>query len=297
MSTPPSSGSQDGYGRPYPPQSPPSSHPYPPASQGSPGGQGYGGPAAGGPAPQGYGDPSPGTGSPSQGFGAQGDLGQQPPSQQPPSQQPPGYGPAPGGSGPQQGGIFAQDPPKKSGPGKWIAIGCGGCAVLVLIIVLIVGLLWHFGGGFKPDSDVPTPPSSSEATPTDDATVDDDATTDDATTDEATGDDEATTDEATTDDAATGDEVVVTFEVETDGGHSLVTYSAPGGELDQKWFDEKTWNSKETFADASDLIGVNMNVIPGEGEATCRIIIDGEVVDEQTDEDMPMCMVPVDYNG
>jgi hypothetical protein len=286
MSTPPSFGPQGGPDQ--PPSGPLQSGPsYPPGSPTDAQGQGYG--------QQG------GYGQQSGGYGQQGDFGQQPPPQ--PSS---GYG-APGGSGPQQGGIFAQEPPKKKGPGKWIAIGCGGCAVLVLIVLLVVGLLWHFGGGFEPDDDVPTPTASSQTpsedqTPSDEVTADDEATTDDETTDdEATTDDETTDKEATTDDDAedtgTGDGIEVTFEVETDGGHSLVTYSAPDGEIEQKWFDEKKWSAKQEFDDSSDLIGVNMNVIPGEGKATCRIIIDGEVVDEKTDEDVPTCMVPVDYEG
>ncbi|HEX7349649.1 Ltp family lipoprotein [Brachybacterium sp.] len=106
------------------------------------------------------------------------------------------------GQHPDYVGAPMPAPPKKKGPGKWIALGCGGCALIVIIIVIIVVVAGVAGAGGGGEPVNAPSPSSEEVT---ERTEEGPATEETATEEEAT-EEEATEEKATEEEAEATEE-------------------------------------------------------------------------------------------
>lgn len=258
-----------------PPPGPPSNGGYGPTQGGQPSSQ----------APF----PPPGTGpAPSQ------PLPQQPP---PPQQQPPQQQPPP------------QQPPPSKGKGKWIALGCGGCALIVIIVAAVLLIVWRMSDGHgrsdtasAPSTEVTSAESTQQEESEEPATeetsapeeVEDELSEeptpaeDDSTTDEKEPSGEPADDEPGEDDPsaegepADEDTVTVTYEMEADGSKADVTYIDPGFGIADERGQKSGWSKDMEFAeDMADGAGMYAH-LTDRGTVTCRVLIDGEVVLEET---------------
>lgn len=84
-----------------------------------------------------------------------------------------------------------------------------------------------------------------------------------------------------TSDSAEGN--TLTYQVETDGSTSNVTYVQQGSNISQEQGVQSGWSKDVQFDSKFDAIGANMTAqLDGSGTVTCRILWNGEVVSETT---------------